>query len=647
MNLILFAMTTHIVPRSMAFLVFFLVLSPGLIAQNTRIGATSAIPNPSSMLDIDGVTGLAQPKGVLLPRLTQAQRLAMNPLPAAAQGLIVYQTNTVGNSLEGLYFNSSLTTTPNWIHLSGDGWLLNGNTATVPGVAAGQNFIGTTDVKDFVIATNTLEAVRVLSNQFVKITTLAGAADVGAGTAIVTADATGMLGKYIANMPPAGTLELWFRPVAAPYIQPMSNLNVRVYDTAPAQPYGVYYDGGTNTVGGYFRTTSSTPGTTAIQGFSDVAGQQQYGYLGYNGPITIGASTINGASVYGYTDDPTSTAVYGKTQNNATVAAVLGYSSIWIPGYFYGDDGSAVFATRPGVYGQLNTTISKVGYHSAVRGYSIYSGGGNPGYVTGGNFTAVGNGSGGPTTEDGQGVYAVYVGTGTTRRTGGYFYASDGVTANYLMVADHLNNRKATGTGAAVSEVIPTAQHGRIMLTTPESPEYWYIDYGTVQLVNGKAHVTIDPILTDIIMVDQQHPIRVFPQANIPGCNGLAVLNKSATGFDLVEVNNGNSSGEVDYQLVVKPKTNFGEGRFPQGPGPLLKQGEDPEAAKAANQPDRSKLFRWPADWEVYGYDPVAKTAVGDVVTAGPHAGQVKLANGKFEYGLPVKNDHVRSDQKK
>jgi hypothetical protein len=577
-------------------------------------------------------------KGFLPPRVTDVQRTAMNPLPAAAQGLIVYQTNTVGASLEGLYYNISTTTVPNWIYASGSGWALTGNAGTVPGTLAGQNYLGTSDNTDFIVATNALEAVRVLNNQFVKIKTLQGVVDVGAGTSIVTADATGLLGKYIANMPPAGTLELWFRPVGAPYIQPMSNLNVRVYDTAPAQPYGVYYDGGTNTVGGYFRTTSAVAGTTAIQGFSDVAGQQQYGYLGYNGPITIGASTINGASVYGTTDDPTSTAVYGKTTANASVAAVLGYSNVWIPGYFYGDDASAAFGTRPGLYGQMVTAISKAGMHTAIRGYSIYSGGGNPGFATGGQFTAVGNNAGGVTSEDGQGIYAYYGGTGTTRRAGGYFYSTNGIGNNFSIVADQLTNSKISGSGV-VGEIISTPTHGRIRLTAQESPEYFYSDYGTVQLVNGRAHVDIDPILADIIVVDANNPLKIFPQANILNCNGLAVINKTATGFDLIEVNGGTSSGEVDYQIVAKPKTNFGEGRFAYMPGPILKYEQDPAAARAANRPDWNNIFRWGNDWETYHYNPEDYAAIGDVIIGGPHSGKIKLANGQYGDGLPMKND--------
>jgi hypothetical protein len=39
-------------------------------------------------------------------------------------------------------------------------------------------------------------------------------------------------------------------------------------------------------------------------------------------------------------------------------------------------------------------------------------------------------------------------------------------------------------------------------------------------------------------------------------------MNQTATGFDLLELNDGKHSGKINYQLVVKPKTNYGVGRF-------------------------------------------------------------------------------------
>ena len=55
--------------------------------------------------------------------------------------------------------------TPQWTDPSSllTGWKLTGNTGTNPGVGGGQNFLGTTDAKDLVLATNGVEHMRISS----------------------------------------------------------------------------------------------------------------------------------------------------------------------------------------------------------------------------------------------------------------------------------------------------------------------------------------------------------------------------------------------------------------------------------------------------------------------------------------------------
>jgi len=86
----------------------------------------------------------------------------------------VYNTATAGvtpnNVIPGYYYNSNLPGAPVWKRFAtgnGDAWLLTGNAGTV----AGTNFIGTTDAIDWVIKTNNLERVRVLSSGNVGILT--------------------------------------------------------------------------------------------------------------------------------------------------------------------------------------------------------------------------------------------------------------------------------------------------------------------------------------------------------------------------------------------------------------------------------------------------------------------------------------------
>ncbi|MBK7031553.1 MAG: hypothetical protein IPH45_21200 [Bacteroidales bacterium] len=88
-------------------------LSFAQVAVNTD----GSSPDNSSILDIKSTT-----KGLLVPRMTNAQRLAiLNP----ANGLIIFQTD--GNV--GLYYNGGLPSSPFWTMVGANTppWLWNGN----------------------------------------------------------------------------------------------------------------------------------------------------------------------------------------------------------------------------------------------------------------------------------------------------------------------------------------------------------------------------------------------------------------------------------------------------------------------------------------------------------------------------------------
>ncbi len=140
-------------------------------AQNMGINTAGLSPNTAALLDIDANPNYN--KGLLIPRVTFSQRTGsnFNPLSAAAQGLTVYQTDAGGFG-EGFYYNTSTSTTPAWVFLlnNNSGWALTGNAATTPSnsiigtaIPAGQNYVGTNDLKDFVLATNNLERLRISS----------------------------------------------------------------------------------------------------------------------------------------------------------------------------------------------------------------------------------------------------------------------------------------------------------------------------------------------------------------------------------------------------------------------------------------------------------------------------------------------------
>ncbi|NCC53341.1 MAG: hypothetical protein EOM20_19315 [Spartobacteria bacterium] len=96
----------------------------------TSISADGGLPNTNAMLDIQSpATG--DGKGLLIPRVTQAQRAQTDPLVEGglldsggalrggpAHGLLVYQTD----GLQGFYYNTSASDVPSWLRVgTGDG----------------------------------------------------------------------------------------------------------------------------------------------------------------------------------------------------------------------------------------------------------------------------------------------------------------------------------------------------------------------------------------------------------------------------------------------------------------------------------------------------------------------------------------------
>ncbi len=118
---------------------FLFIILPFVATSQVGIGTTN--PNPSSLLDITDTT-----KGVLVPRMTQAQRDAIT---GPATGLLIYQTN---NSPGFYYFNGTI-----WVSFASAGWSTTGNNGTSPSI----NKVGTIDNQGFSLATNNTEKIRV------------------------------------------------------------------------------------------------------------------------------------------------------------------------------------------------------------------------------------------------------------------------------------------------------------------------------------------------------------------------------------------------------------------------------------------------------------------------------------------------------
>jgi hypothetical protein len=138
-----------------ALLIFVLALLAVSQSFGQNVGINNATPHSRALLDLK-----SNDKGLLIPRMTMAERVAMFPAPdATAKGMLVYQTDAPA----GMYqYNGTV-----WQSLSssGEGWSVTGNTGTNPA----SNFVGTTDSISLVFRTKNQEAMRINPNGHVSI----------------------------------------------------------------------------------------------------------------------------------------------------------------------------------------------------------------------------------------------------------------------------------------------------------------------------------------------------------------------------------------------------------------------------------------------------------------------------------------------
>jgi hypothetical protein len=150
-----------------------LVCSAVVFAQ-VKIGNNPTQVNPNAILEIE-----SQNKGLLLPRLALVATSNPYPLSAFVEGMLVYDTATVGDIVPGIYYSDG----SKWIRLgngwggssSGSGttvttdsvWRLTGNSGTSPLT----HFIGTNDKNDLVFKTNGVERLRLTQKGWVGIGT--------------------------------------------------------------------------------------------------------------------------------------------------------------------------------------------------------------------------------------------------------------------------------------------------------------------------------------------------------------------------------------------------------------------------------------------------------------------------------------------
>lgn len=262
-----------------------------------------------------------------------------------------------------------------------------------------------------------------------------------------------------------------------------------------------------------------------------------------------------------------------------------------------------------GVYG-LNAAPSGTGngygvegvcsqlYGIGVIGTNTYGGG-----DSGVGIVGLGTGAVASVPTIGEGVYAEgnlvgsygHADASSGLSSGGYF---DNGYGNFAYVgASNGTNYKIVGPGT-VSTLVKDEKGERRVMNCPEAPEILFEDFGTATLSNGKVHISLDPIYAKNVIISEKHPLRVMITLN-DQCNGVYVTNRTAIGFDVVELNNGNSNAQFTYEIIANRADDYddngklvsknADNRFAPGFKPL-KGATSVIKLPAASNPNKMKV---------------------------------------------------------
>lgn len=464
-------------------LIAFLFTFP--VVSFAQIGIGTAAPNAAAELDIVSTT-----KGVLLPRMTAAQRIAI-PVTAAEAGLLVYQTDAP----IGLWVFNGTTWFPN----TSAAWSITGNT----GINAATNFLGTTDAQPLAFRTNNAERMRILANGNIGINETAPTNLLhirGAGSfryqdtnqavgRLLTSDVNGVASWAAAPAALPGTGWTKTGNAGTSPIAPLNNFigttdaQAFVIRTNNTEALRVLTNGnvgiGTTTPTAKLDVTENEINLPIIRGqnTNNTAGSVSTGILGQAFATSLGSAGVLGASTGGGNNE----------------IGVLGDYSVW---------GAAVYGQGTGAVIANDLT--------PARDYGVY----------GSVDSAVGTG-----------VYGKTLSTAAT---------SFGMYCN--------GNFAVTGTKSAS---VPTSKGNQLVYCT-ESPELWFEDLGFGELQNGSVHIQLDDMFQETVYIDNTHKMHIFLQEE-GDSNGLFVtIDADNKGFTVKEKNNGRSNNSFSYRILAK-----------------------------------------------------------------------------------------------
>jgi hypothetical protein len=486
----------------------------GSAGANGATGATGA----NGANGATGPTGAAGAAGATGPTGANGAAGATGPTgltggtgPAGAPGATgptgpTWTINSVTYNTNGtISINTSI---PSTITSGNSAWLTTGNTGTV----VGTNFIGTTDANAWCIKTNGSTA----TNERMRFMTTPQA--VFNATTVQAGDLFSVYGGGY--------------PGATNTVANQTDFPINGYSSgANAGAYGE----NTGTGQGLLGINTST----GVGVWGDNGNAAGIGVVGRNtttGTGVVGTST-SGYGVNGLANGALVTGVRGFNQNVTGTGIIALGTNITAGTVLAGGSGLAANGTANGIYA-IGTNLSS--------GVGVMGGGTN---VTTINTTGQGEGVAGNGNFFGTSGFCTDPAV-NNNRWGGYFdYLSSVGGWEYVAGRTANTDYSHYGGGAKLTGVRDNngQMHG---LACVEAAEILFQDYGSGQLVNGRVHIDIDPLFAQFVMIDEQHPMRVFVQLE-GDCKGVYITNKTATGFDVIELDGGTSNVTFTWTITA------------------------------------------------------------------------------------------------
>jgi hypothetical protein len=125
----------------------------------------------------------------------------------------------------------------------------------------------------------------------------------------------------------------------------------------------------------------------------------------------------------------------------------------------------------------------------------------------------------------------------------GYEISSFNSSATLVFNVDCAGDTYAAGTKSAI---VPLKNGKMVAVYSQESPQVWFEDFGSSNLVGGVATVQLESKYAQL--VNTKLPYHVFLTPN-GDCHGLYVVQKDPNSFEVRELDGGQSSVGFDYRI--------------------------------------------------------------------------------------------------